>query len=126
MEQSNQSSLTQTETTSGASESACCSGDLTVSFEAVEADVQVLSALANRTRYGVLQLLWNADREVCACNLAPPLEMSQSTISHALATLYEAGLVERRKDGRWRYYRTTPQAEAVLAVFDEHEESIHE
>ncbi len=72
------------------------------------------------------RLLTNADEEICACHLAPPLEMSQSAISHALSALYEAGLVERRKEGRWRYYRTTPLADAVLAVFDQHTETTHE
>jgi ArsR family transcriptional regulator len=104
----------------------CCLPDDTVSFEAVEQDVQILSALANRTRYGVLRVLAGVDGEVCACNLAPPLDVSQSTVSHALATLFDAGLVDRRKEGRWRYYRTTPLADDVLTVFDEHEETDHE
>lgn len=105
---------------------ACCLPDDVVSFESVEQDVQVLSALANRTRYGVLRVLSGVNGEVCACNLAPPLDVSQSTVSHALATLYDVGLVDRRKEGRWRYYRTTPLADDVLAVFDEHEETEHE
>ena len=115
-----------TSSTTGETDPACCPAIDPVSFEAIDQDVAVLSALANRTRYGALSVLADADGEVCACNLAPPLDVTQSTISHALATLYDAGLVERRKEGRWRYYRTTPLAESVLAVFDEHEESSHE
>lgn len=117
-------STTAEKTASDTAIAACCPPP--VSFEVIERDVHVLSALANRTRYGVLRVLANAEGEVCACNLAPPLDVSQSTISHALATLYDAGLVARRKEGRWRYYRLTSLAETVLAVFDEHEESIHE
>lgn len=99
---------------------ACCTAVPEPSSESIAADVEVLAALANRTRYGALRVLAAADGEVCACDLAPPLDASQSAISHALSALYDAGLVERRKQGRWRYYRTTPLAERVLAVFDEH------
>jgi ArsR family transcriptional regulator len=108
-------------TTNDTAATVCCVSGGTVSFEAIDQDIQVLSALANRTRYGVLRVLASADSEVCACNLAPPLDVSQSTVSHALATLYDAGLVDRRKEGRWRYYRTTALADAVLAVFDDRE-----
>jgi ArsR family transcriptional regulator len=114
------------ETATATTTTGCCPVPDTVSIETIEQDVTVLAALANRTRYGALRVLAGADGEVCACNLAPPLDVSQSTVSHALAALYDAGLVARRKEGRWRYYRTTPLADAILAVFDEYEETIHE
>jgi ArsR family transcriptional regulator len=117
---------TATETVPETTTTGCCPAIDTISSEAIDQDVTVLAALANRTRYGALRVLAGADSEVCACNLAPPLDVSQSTVSHALATLYDAGLVARRKEGRWRYYRTTPLADAILAVFDEHEETTHD
>ena len=98
---------------------ACCpasSHDLTE--HDVELDVGLFSALANDTRYEVLRLLSAADREVCACELVPQLDVNQSTTSRALGVLYRAGLVERRKEGRWRYYTTTPRAEQILTVVD--------
>lgn len=100
---------------------ACCTAPPELSTEMLENEVDVLSALANATRYGAVRLLAAADGEVCACDLAPPLDVSQSTISHALSRLYDAGLVERRKQGRWRYYRVTPLAEAVIDSFDTQE-----
>jgi DNA-binding transcriptional ArsR family regulator len=78
--------------------------------------VGVLSALANDTRYRIVQLLAAADSDLCVCELTPLLDVSDSAISHALSELTDAGLVERRKDGRWRYYRTTDQAERLLAA----------
>ena len=87
-------------------------------YYAGEESSEVLSAVANPTRYGVVRLLAEADGEVCACDLAPPLDVSQSAMSHALTHLHEAGLVHRRKQGRWRYYRTTPLAEELINVFD--------
>lgn len=84
----------------------------------VEIDVRTLSALANETRYGVVRLLSSTDEEICACDLAPELDVDQSTTSRALKTLYEAGLVDRQKQGRWRYYSTTARAETILAAID--------
>lgn len=97
---------------------ACCAVLSDISTSVIEQEVDILAALANPTRYGAIQLLADADEEICACDIAPPLDVSQSTISHALGRLHDAGLVERRKQGRWRYYRTTPLAEAVIDVFD--------
>lgn len=101
---------------------ACCTTLPKVPADTIEQEVEVLAALSNTTRYGAIRLLAAADGEVCACDLAPPLDVSQSAISHALSRLYEAELVDRRKEGRWRYYRTTPLAEAVVAIFDAQQE----
>lgn len=100
----------------------CCTTLPEISTEAIEDEVDVFSALANATRLGAIRLLVAADEEVCACDLAPPLNVSQSAISHALSRLYEDGLVERRKQGRWRYYRATPLAEELVDVFDDRQE----
>ena len=80
--------------------------------------VAILSALADGTRYRIARLLAAAEEELCVCELTPPLDVGHSAVSHALSDLREAGLTERRTDGRWRYYRTTPQAEALLAALD--------
>lgn len=87
--------------------------------EPVPERVRVLSALANGTRYRIVQLLAAADAELCVCELSPLLDVSDSAISHALSELTDAGLVSRRKDGKWRYYRPTDRAERLLAVFDQ-------
>jgi len=45
--------------------------------------------------------------------------VSQGAVSQALSRLFSAGLVERRKEGRWRYYGATARAERLLGVLDE-------
>lgn len=80
--------------------------------------VEVLSALANDTRYRIVQLLAAAESELCVCELTPVLDVSDSAISHALSTLTDAGLVARRKDGKWRYYETTDRAERLLGALE--------
>ncbi|WP_277542415.1 ArsR/SmtB family transcription factor [Haloarcula laminariae] len=93
-----------------------CCGPLThdVADEQLAADVRLLSGAANDTRYELLLLLSAADGAVCACELPEAVGLSQSAVSHALSKLFDAGLVTREKDGRWRYYDLTPAAEALL------------
>lgn len=85
----------------------------------VATDVDLLKALGNRTRYQALRLIAEADDEVCVCELEPTLEVSQGGVSQALSRLFNAGLVERRKEGRWRYYSTTETAEQLLHMLDQ-------
>ena len=97
-----------------------CCGPRThpLSDAAVGADVETLAALGNRTRYETLRLVADADGPVCVCQLEPSLSVSQGAVSQALSRLHDAGLVTRRKEGRWRYYAPTPRADRLLAVLD--------
>jgi ArsR family transcriptional regulator, arsenate/arsenite/antimonite-responsive transcriptional repressor len=53
-------------------------------------------------------------KEVCACELAEPLGLSQPTVSHHLKVMYEVGLLERERRGTWIYYRILPEKLAIL------------
>jgi ArsR family transcriptional regulator, arsenate/arsenite/antimonite-responsive transcriptional repressor len=97
----------------------CCTGvghDL--SGERLERDVRVLSAAGSETRYALLRSALAADGEVCACEFVPLVEASQSTVSRALSELHEAGLLTRRKEGRWRYYGPTDRAKRLCTALD--------
>jgi ArsR family transcriptional regulator len=85
----------------------------------VAADVQTLATVGNDTRYEALRFIAEADDDVCVCELEPALGVSQGAVSQALSRLFNAGLVERRKEGRWRYYTATARAERILGVLDE-------
>jgi ArsR family transcriptional regulator len=52
--------------------------------------------------------------EVCACELAEPLGLSQPTVSHHLKVMHKAGLLERERRGTWIYYRILPKKLAML------------
>ncbi len=60
-------------------------------------------ALADETRLRALACLGGG--ELCLCQLVELLELAPSTVSKHLAILHQAGLVERRKQGRWHFYR---------------------
>lgn len=97
---------------------ACCSVSASIDEGAALADVEVLSALGNDTRYEIVRRISAADAEVCVCDLQAAVGVSQSAVSQALSRLSSAGLVSRRKEGSWRYYRTTEAAEALLSTLD--------
>ena len=101
-----------------ADDGACCTAEHALTEDELATDVQVLSALGNDTRYEALRRIDGADGDVCVCELEPALGVSQSAVSQALSRLYAAGLVSRRKEGRWRYYAATPQAERLLDALD--------
>lgn len=83
-----------------------------------DSDTEVFSTLGNETRYRLIRVLSAADGELCVCELNAVVDVSESAISHALSDLREAGLVTRRKEGRWRMYQSTPTAEALIEAID--------
>ena len=97
----------------------CCEAEHTLSERELAADVRTLAAVGSETRYEALRLIVERDGGACGCELEPALDVSQGAVSQALSRLYAAGLVSRRKEGRWRYYSVTPRAERLLDVLDE-------
>ncbi|GAB3327005.1 ArsR family transcriptional regulator [Haloplanus rallus] len=92
--------------------------EATLGTARVDAELDVLSALANGTRYTLVRVLVAAGEELCVCELHAVVDVSESGLSHALSTLVDAGLVEGRKDGRWKKYRATNRAVALVTLLD--------
>jgi DNA-binding transcriptional ArsR family regulator len=84
----------------------------------VDTELDVLSALANETRYTLVRVLVAAGEELCVCELHAVVDVSESGLSHALSTLVDAGLVEGWKEGRWKKYRATNRAVALVTLLD--------
>ena len=72
--------------------------------ESFEEELQYHKALANRERLLIYKLLLK--RATCTCVLSFILEKSQSTISHHLKILEDAGLILGKKDGYFVTYYT--------------------
>lgn len=66
---------------------------------------ELMKALADPHRLTILASLWKADGPICICDFTAGLELSQPTISHHMAKLKDAGLVDSEKRGIWIYYR---------------------
>jgi ArsR family transcriptional regulator len=65
----------------------------------------LMRALADPTRLTMIASLVKADAPICICDFTAGLGLTQPTISHHMAKLKEAGLVESEKKGIWIYYR---------------------
>ena len=65
--------------------------------------MNITKALADDKR--VRALLALRQGELCVCQITELFALAPSTISKHLSILYQAGLVESRKEGRWIYYR---------------------
>ncbi len=67
--------------------------------------INIAKALSDENRVRALMMLRNG--ELCVCQLIEMLGLAPSTVSKHMAILYQAGLVDARKEGRWNYYRLT-------------------
>lgn len=62
----------------------------------------IFKALSDETRLRILALL--KEGELCVCDIAETLKMTQPNISFHLGMLREAGLIKDKKNGRWIHY----------------------
>lgn len=76
---------------------------------------QTFRALSDPSRVRIVSAL--ASGELCVCDIAASVGMSQSAVSHQLRALRDASLVEFRKVGRKAYYQL--QGDHIAAIFDE-------
>ncbi|MCQ4122165.1 Rv2640c family ArsR-like transcriptional regulator [Rhodococcus tibetensis] len=74
-----------------------------------------LKALADPVRIKLMSILLSASEgEVCTCDLAAGVGVSESTVSHHLGQLKKAGMVVPTRRGMNVYYR--PQRDALEAL----------
>jgi ArsR family transcriptional regulator len=65
-----------------------------------------------------IKILWALDEaEICVCDIAFLLKMTQSAISHQLRVLKQADLVKSRREGKIVFYSL--QDEHVRQIFDQ-------
>jgi len=74
--------------------------------------VKIAKALADETRVRALSSL--IDGELCLCVVIELLGLAPSSISKHMNQLMAAGLVQRRKVGRWHYYRIADDGSEVV------------
>lgn len=76
--------------------------------ETLDSEAKIFKALSDVNRLKIIQLL--KEGELCACELTFALSNSQSTVSHHLSVLKNAGLIKERKEGKWSYFRISDGA----------------
>ena len=75
----------------------------------------IAKALGDPIRVQLVDVLRKHAGKVCVCELTPLFEVGQSTVSHHLGVLRQAGLVDCERHGLWAYYYVLPQAIGELA-----------
>ena len=78
---------------------------------------EVTKALGDPIRLQLVDVLRRHAGEVCVCELVPLFDISQSTLSHHLAKLREAGIVDSERRGLWAYYYVRPGALTELSAW---------
>jgi DNA-binding transcriptional ArsR family regulator len=74
-----------------------------IEIDGPEVEVEIFKAASDPCRLRILKLL--KEGELCVCEIMTALNKPQSSTSHHLSILREAGLVKERRDGKWSYYR---------------------
>ncbi len=64
--------------------------------------LNITKALADENRLRMLMALRGGEQ--CVCRITELMGLAMSTVSKHLSILYQAGLVNARKEGRWMYY----------------------
>jgi len=68
---------------------------------------KIFKALADPTRLKMLKLLKN--RPLCVCEIMIALGLSQPTTSYHLSILESAGLLTKKRQRKWMYYKLATQ-----------------
>jgi ArsR family transcriptional regulator, arsenate/arsenite/antimonite-responsive transcriptional repressor len=96
----------------------CCAPavgiDLGLDAERVAA---VAKALAEPIRVQILDVVRRSRVPVCQCELVPLFEIPQSTLSHHVNKLVDAGLVAVERRHKWAYYSVRPDAIKELTAW---------
>ncbi|HOD93783.1 MAG TPA: metalloregulator ArsR/SmtB family transcription factor [Clostridia bacterium] len=65
-------------------------------------EIAVFKALSDENRLKILDLL--SDGQKCACIILEKLDITQPTLSHHMKILFEAGLIDKLRQGKWTHY----------------------
>ena len=69
---------------------------------------RIAKALADRRRFEILEVIASAGDEMCCGAVVECFPVAQATVSHHLKELTDAGLVETRSEGQFKYLRARP------------------
>jgi DNA-binding transcriptional ArsR family regulator len=76
--------------------------------------VERFKILSDPTKIKILFAL--SQKELCVCDIAASVSMSQSAVSHQLRILRNSNLAKRRKEGKMMYYSLAD--EHVMKLID--------
>ena|ERR1700675_2716169 len=87
---------------------------MTTSATSIDTALRAIADPARRRILGALKQQGTSAASknfgVCAGDIKDRVQLSQPTVSHHMAILTKAGLVEVTKQGQWRWYRRNEKA----------------
>lgn len=79
---------------------------------------RVFKAFCDENRLTILVLLSGGEK--CACKLQEALGIGQSTLSHHMRILCDAGVVNARREGKWTHYSLNREgSETALRLLEQ-------
>lgn len=79
---------------------------------------RVFKAFCDENRLTILELLSGGEK--CACKLQEALGIGQSTLSHHMRILCDAGVVNARREGKWTHYSLNREgSETALRLLEQ-------
>lgn len=76
--------------------------EIVLTDEKIEALAEFYKVFGDATRIKILLALY--EKELCVCDIATQLDMTQSAISHQLKVLKQMKLVKNRREGKSIFY----------------------
>lgn len=93
-----------------------------MSVDKAQQMAEFFSALADPSRLRLMSAL--ANRELCVCDLAAAVKVSESAVSHQLRILRSQRLVKYRREGRNVYYSLADHH--IISLYQEVSEHLKE
>jgi ArsR family transcriptional regulator len=97
----------------------CCQKN-SKNYEKIEGSVDILKAIGESNRLKILCSL--SKNKICVCDLAEQLDMPQNLLSFHLKSLYEVGILEKKREGNYIYYvikeEWKPKIEKIFEFLD--------
>lgn len=72
-------------------------------------------ALSDEIRFRIVNILKQSNSYICECELAEILDTPQYNISKHLTILHNAGIIEKRKEGRWTFAYFSKSLDTFMA-----------
>ncbi|HET8758571.1 MAG TPA: metalloregulator ArsR/SmtB family transcription factor [Solirubrobacteraceae bacterium] len=105
-------------TLQGPAAAECCAPAVGLD-SALDADrlATLAKAISEPVRVRILDVLRRTGEPVCQCELVPLFDMPQSTLSHHVNKLVDAGLVTVERRHKWAYYSVSRDAIEELTAW---------
>lgn len=97
----------------------CCEPVVYPDVDRAEAErmAKIAKALGDPIRLTLVDVLRKHAGKVCVCELVPLFEVGQSTLSHHLKKLRDAGILDSERRGLWAYYYVNPEELEELSAW---------